>query len=487
METISLILFVPALLLLLYFGSRDFIRELKADRWWNEKLWLIVSIPALVALAIAIGRVDIAFPDWPPKTIKGLFSVVVAALISLFWIMYLSWLDFYEREKKRYLLITFVLGSAFTFLVFPISGLINLLGFNLNGDLWNDFLYCIFGIGTIEELVKFIPLFLMWRFSRQVDEPFDFLLYASISALGFAFVENILYLYQSDLSAVYARALYSSVAHMFFSSIIAYGWIWWEYRGGRFHIGIFLALLLLASLAHGFYDFWLIRFELKLQAITLLFFLLNLHVWVLMKNNLINISSFYNPRLKLNSHLFMYRLTSLMLIVSVVAITGYNILFGQAATRSFSWFLMRQYTYVFVYVTVSFSSFQVIPGYIGSFKIPKRLFIPNFLRYPDYTGLSIRMDRRGRKTVHADSVLNYLSGTERLLRHRVVMDGLPNCYGIEVGERIYIIQFVKEHPSQNDVWQVAVFKPKNPDVEARAYFKSLELSKQGEMLAKILR
>ena len=159
----------------------------------------------------------------------------------------------------------------------------------------------------------------------------------------------------------------------------------------------------------------------------------------------------------------MYRLTSLMLIVSVVAITGYNILFGQAATRSFSWFLMRQYTYVFVYVTVSFSSFQVIPGYIGSFKIPKRLFFPKILRYPDYTGLSIRMDRRGRKTVHADSVLNYLSGTERLLRHRVVMDGLPNCYGIEVGERIYIIQFVKEHPRQNDVWQVAVFKPKNPE------------------------
>lgn len=489
METIALILFVPALLVLLYFGGRDFFRELKAGRVASEKFWVILSIPVLIFLTIKVSFTEITGPGWSSESVKRFFSVGVAGLISFFWILYLTWLDLYEREKKRYLILVFVLGCIFTFLVFPVSGIVNMLGFNLNGNGWNDFLYCIFGIGTVEEIAKFIPWFIMWRFSRQLDEPFDFILYASISALGFAFIENVMYLYRSDLTAVYARALYSSVAHMFFSSIIAYGWMWWEYRGHRFNLGTFLVLLMLASLGHGFYDFWLIRYDLKLQLITLLFFLLNLHFWVMMKNNLINISGFYNPVLKLRSHLFMYRLVSLLLIVLIVSMIGYNILFGQEATRNFGWYILSQYSYVFVYVTVSFSSFQIIPGYIGSFKWPGNvisLLLPKIIYHPDYTGYQIQLDRRGRKATGSDSVLNYLAGTQKQLQHRVVIDGLPNCYGIEVNQQIYVVQFIKEHPRQENVWQVMVFKAKDATLESKSYFKSIEVSRQGEMLARIL-
>ncbi|MGB0178161.1 MAG: PrsW family glutamic-type intramembrane protease, partial [Owenweeksia sp.] len=318
-------------------------------------------------------------------------------------------------------------------------------------------------------------------------EPFDFILYASVSALGFAFVENVMYLYRSDLTAVYARALYSSVAHMFFSSIIAYGFIWWEYRGHKFNLGTFLVLLLLASLGHGFYDFWLIRFDLKLQLITLLFFLLSLHFWVMMKNNLINISGFYTPLLKLRSHLFMYRLVSIVLIVAMV---GYNILFGKAATRSFGWHVLSQYGYVFVYVTVSFSSFQVIPGYIRSLELPRNIFtllLPRIIRHPDYTGRQVQMDKRGRRAAGSEPVLNYLGGTQRELQHRVVIDGLPNCYGIEVGGNVYILQFIKAHPRQDDVWQVMIYKPKDETLQHRSFFKNMELARQGEMLVRILK
>ncbi len=488
MEIVSAALFVPALMLLFYFALRDFGKELKIRGAKGEMFWLILSLPVLIALAILVTRKNI--PDWglPAEQIRIVFSIVVAALISFFWILYLTWLDIYEREKKRYLLLVFVLGCAFTYWVFPLSDWINGLGFNLNGEGWNDFAYCVIGIGMVEELVKFIPWFLLWRFSHQINEPFDFILYASISALGFAFVENILYLNASDLTAVYARALYSSVAHMFFSSIMAYGWIWRIHRGLQPDFGLFLLLWLLASLGHGFYDFWFIHNELNLEVLTLVFFLLNLHVWVLMKNNLINISGFYNPALKLNSHIFLYRLVNLLLLVLIVALVGFNMLFGQGATASFGWHILNQYSYVFVYITVSFSSFQVIPGYIGSYRLPTnafKLLLPKIIRYPDFTGYSIYMDHRAQKVYGTKNVLGAMAGAELVLKKRLVLDGLPNAYALEWEDHTYLVQFIKEHPREDGVWQLMVLRSKHPGFENQSYFRRTELSPLGKILVRL--
>ena len=88
-------------------------------------------------------------------------------------------------------------------------------------EFFNDFIYCILGIGAIEELMKIIPLFLVMFFSKQLKEPIDYVVFASISALGFAFIENLIYFDEAGLKTIQGRSLSSTVTHMFNSSLIA--------------------------------------------------------------------------------------------------------------------------------------------------------------------------------------------------------------------------------------------------------------------------
>ena len=54
-------------------------------------------------------------------------------------------------------------------------------------------------------------LLVMWL-TRAIDEPLDYIIYGSISALGFAFMENLLPGYRWRLGAISSRALGGSVS-----------------------------------------------------------------------------------------------------------------------------------------------------------------------------------------------------------------------------------------------------------------------------------
>lgn len=486
MQTLSVIFALPATVILLYFIIRDFAQEVKSKRFLKEKFWVILSIPALVCILLGIASTDFN-TTVDKRTVLIIFSIVLAGLISLFWLIYLTWLDIYEREKKRYLLMVFVLSCFSTFLVFPISSVINNYGFIINGGFWNDFLYCVFAIGYVEELVKFLPWFIMWRFSRQLNEPFDFILYASVSALGFAFIENCMYLYNSGLTVVFARALYSSVAHMFFSSSIAYALVWWEYKGYKVHVLVWIGALLLGALGHGFYDFWLIRNEYGLEILTMIFFLASLHTWVIMKNNLINISTFYRPGLKLNAHLFMYRLISLMLIVLAVALMGYDLLNGSKATRNFLNQMAFSYAYIFAYITISFSSFQIVKGYIRPLSFPQKFFLPKIIKFPDFSGQQVLLMQKGIKAPAAASLKSALIGNDFNLKQRSVIDGVANAYHIQTNWGVFLLQFVKLHPNKKEVWQVVLMQAKDQHIGINPQYKQTDLKKMGYLLAHLKR
>jgi len=380
MKIFSLVLLLSSVAFLVYVIVSDIKKFGKGNRpkelYPYEFPLLLIAIPILLIAAYILSGIELRGGNVNHSSALLIYSILIAFIISFFWFIYLNWLDIYERENKAYIFLTFVMGCLATFLVFPISGYINKLGFVLNGDPNNDFLYSFIGIGLVEEFVKLLPFLIMLAFSKQINEPFDFILYASVSALGFAFVENVMYLQRTELTAVYARALYSSVAHMFFSSVIAYGLIRIKIVKGKFNTLQLLGLLLLAALGHGFYDFWLIS-SIRIQWITTLFFMITIHMWAIMKNNLVNLSNFYDPALKLNSHLFLYRLINLMLITLVVAIVGFNVLRGADASRQLLTNLSIYYAYMLLYITISFSSYRVIPGFVDNIWFPVDRMIKN--------------------------------------------------------------------------------------------------------------
>lgn len=232
----------------------------------------------------------------------NIWGFLAAFLIMGSWIMYLRKIDVFEVERWRHIIIVVGLGMLFSFLTFPLSDFNNhVLGFRLNGEVINDFLYCVIGIGAIEEFVKIIPLLLILRFTKIVNEPFDYILYASLSALGFAFVENLIYFSEHELHIIHGRALTAVVSHMFDSSIIAYGLILNKYKRRRNPYLNFIFFFILASIAHGFYDFWLINESVSsFKIFTILLLLISIYMWNSFKNNALNQSAFYDKDILIN-------------------------------------------------------------------------------------------------------------------------------------------------------------------------------------------
>jgi protease PrsW len=291
------------------------------------------------------------------------WGFLAAFLIMLCWTVYLRKLDIFEIEKWSHVLVTVFLGMLFSFFVYPLSDFNNLvLGFTLNGGVVNDFLYCMIGIGAIEELVKIIPFLLMLKFTKAINEPFDYIKYASLSALGFAFVENLIYFDENNLHIIHGRALTAVVFHMFASSILAYGIMLNKYRWHKSPALVFMAFLALASLAHGFYDFWLINKAVsEFSFVTIIFLLLSLSVWNYFQKDALNHSEFFDQyktidKGKLHDYL-LYSLAGVLMFEYIALSIKYgpDIANGGLVSSLYSG------TYLIVFLAVSLSEISLKP------------------------------------------------------------------------------------------------------------------------------
>lgn len=364
---------------------------------------------------------------------RGLIRVhmLIAFLISYTWYRYLTWLDPFEREKLGWEIGFFLAASACTFLTFPLSDLVvSTTGLRLDGTIWNDWWYCVIAIGLVEESVKLLPLILLLLFTRQGNEPYDLILYGSISALGFAFVENTMYLAQSDLYAVGGRVLFASVAHMFFTSIIAYAMAIARHRG-RSMVLYGAGGLVLASFAHGYYDFWLMAPG-RPFFMTLVFFLGSIHLWVAMKNNLVNLSPHYQEHMLPQPIMFRYRIINALLAIFLFTYGVKFLLQGRDAATDLLFAQGTTMGATLLFLAISFSSFRFVPGYIAPLR-PKgalwRVLMPAMTWGEDLTGtrLLMRIPENRSDTKHYMD-LHRMLPLEGRLSQRVIMGDDKDWY-----------------------------------------------------------
>jgi protease PrsW len=224
-----------------------------------------------------------------------------ALLVTLVWLFYLRMLDIFEREKWYHILVVFIISIVLADLSFLMYDTYNFsFHFDLNGHWFNDLMYCIFGIGLIEESIKLLPLLIFLRFSKAANEPIDYLIYASVAAIGFAFTENLMYIQNYGYQIIHGRALSAVVAHMCFSSIVAYGFIVSKYKTKvSAWVSVPIALLIAAT-AHGMYDFWLVNQAVKsFSIVSFVILVVSVLIWNGFKNNALNNSPFYDDTRKL--------------------------------------------------------------------------------------------------------------------------------------------------------------------------------------------
>ena len=287
-----------------------------------------------------------------------------ALVILIIWLYFLQQIDVFEKTKWRYIIITCLLGMIFSFSTFIMTDFANItFQFKLGNNPLSDLLYCIFGIGGVEELVKFIPVIIMLKFSRQINEPIDYIIYASASALGFAFIENLLYFNDGGLSTIHGRALSAVITHMFNSSVIAYGLVICRFRfSGDKYAYLFWAYLIAAA-SHGFYDYWLVsEFVLQYKIVTIVYMIFTFVVYNKLIANALNNSSYYeeeklNKTKWLRNYLF-YALSAVLLVEYLIV----TFRFGPSAGNNSLFNSIISGAYLTIFISTGLSKIKPDPG-----------------------------------------------------------------------------------------------------------------------------
>lgn len=396
-------------------------------------------IPSRVEQSIYFKNFQLV--DYSKHIIKKVFSdfniwgFLAAFLIMGSWIMYLRKIDIFDVEKWRNIIFAVSLGMIFCFLTFPLTDFIKLvLEFKLDGNLINDFFYCVFGIGAIEEFVKIIPLLIILRFTKIINEPFDYILYASLSALGFAFIENIIYFSEHNLQIIHGRALTAVVCHMFDSSIIAYGLILNKYKRHRNRYLNFIIFFLLAALAHGFYDFWLINKSAStFSSLTFIFLLASMFMWNSFKNNALNQSAFYDKDISINGEKIQdYLLYSLagVLLFEYVALA---FKFSPNVANDGLFSSISSGTFLLIFLVGNLSKFTLTKGEWAPINYWGK---EEKVNYDQIVGTELKLNR----FTNNDYTIDYLSNSGKIVK-RVTVSKEPDWYLVKLDVVIQINAF----------------------------------------------
>lgn len=204
--------------------------------------------------------------------------IIFGILPSLIWLFYYLLKDLHP-EPKRMILKVFLYGAAITLPVFLAQVLLTEflkqlqpLEFMNSFPIVMDILKWFFVIALTEEVAKYLIVKSTIFNSYALDEPLDVMLYIVVAALGFAALENILYLfsplYDTSVSAVvgitltisFIRFIGATFLHTLCSALLGYFLIK-SLSDPKKGVWLTIVGVLLATLLHGLYDFSIIALQ----------------------------------------------------------------------------------------------------------------------------------------------------------------------------------------------------------------------------------
>ncbi len=191
-----------------------------------------------------------------------LFILAASILaIGFAWAAYFDLKDVYDHEPRRLLVLVFLAGMVSTLPAYLLYRVAERLGFGIelaysdNPAVRLGFFVLV--VGTIEELCKFLSVQVLIHRHPDFDEPLDGIIYAAFGALGFASMENYVLGRWLEGPELWGRLLASPLTHALFAAV--WGWslsldrFARPRRPWRVVVG-----LLLAAIAHGLYDFFVL-------------------------------------------------------------------------------------------------------------------------------------------------------------------------------------------------------------------------------------
>ena len=182
------------------------------------------------------------------------YGLLGAALILCAWLVYLQQIDGFEPKRLRYSGIILAGGMIFSCFSVPLYDAFD-FGIYSNGTYQKGFPYYIFVVGPIEESLKVLPVLLVIGLTRAINRPVDYIVYGSVSALGFAFMENLLPGAEWRVGIISIRAFGAVILHMTQTSLVMYGLFYGRYRVQKKPLRYFLLAFGASCALHGILDF----------------------------------------------------------------------------------------------------------------------------------------------------------------------------------------------------------------------------------------
>jgi RsiW-degrading membrane proteinase PrsW (M82 family) len=192
-----------------------------------------------------------------------------------------------RREPPWLVVLTFVLGSVAALVSLLVVGrAAGLTGLDVRVSTAGEsgaLVFLFFVVAPAQEAGKVAaawPAFL----SKHFDEPYDGVVYAASSALGFAAVENGFILHAHPTGGIWlARALLSLPAHVFFACF--WGYALGRAKHSKARIPVFPAAFLASIVAHGLYAHFVYgRGPGALLAVTPLLAVMGVVAWLLARD-----------------------------------------------------------------------------------------------------------------------------------------------------------------------------------------------------------
>jgi RsiW-degrading membrane proteinase PrsW (M82 family) len=220
-------------------------------------------------------------------------AVLLASLAPVFIILfYIYFRDKYEKEPLG-MLLKAILGGILIILpvIFVERWLSALSPFTskVGAAAWHAFVVA----GSTEEVFKYLALYLLIWKSPSFNEKFDGIVYAVFVSLGFAAVENVMYVMDGGLQTAAIRAITAVPAHAIFGVTMGY-YLGIAHMYEELRKQYLLRAIAIPVLLHGIYDF-ILMVEIGWLLILFIPYVVLLYVMGIKKMKTLSNASVFKP------------------------------------------------------------------------------------------------------------------------------------------------------------------------------------------------
>ena len=183
-----------------------------------------------------------------------LLLLLIAILPGLAIALFIYYKDIREPEPYGLLMVSVFYGVLAFFISQGIGYLLHNFMFAKEGNMARQVMNAFLLVGLLGEGFKFLFLRGFTFYYKNFNQPFDGIVYSIMVGIGYATTENVLYIMSGDNHTAILPLLTAVPANAVFAVIM--GFFLGEAKLSRSRTILYSALaLLLASIAHGFYDY----------------------------------------------------------------------------------------------------------------------------------------------------------------------------------------------------------------------------------------